>query len=160
MKEYYTSTGEDIDRHIPLTFLVTGDIHDSGFKEFRQFYEHLKEKNQNNQWILKPGEFTNRGKGIKICQKLEDIEKYVQSNKRACYIIQKYLHNPMLICNGNNSHRRKFDIRCFALYTSFNNSQKGYFFQDGYLRTASKEFSETNINNKFIHLTNDAIQKK
>jgi len=35
----------------------------------------------------------------------------------------------------------------------------GYFYQDGYLRTSCKEFNVNNLNNKFIHLTNDAIQK-
>ncbi len=37
---------------------------------------------------------------------------------------------------------------------------KGYWYQEGYIRTSSKEFSTKNITNKFIHLTNDAVQKK
>ena len=37
---------------------------------------------------------------------------------------------------------------------------KGYFYSDGYMRTSSKEFSLGNLQNKLIHLTNDAIQKK
>ena len=32
----------------------------------------------------------------------------------------------------------------------------GYWYEDGYIRTASKEYSATNFD-KFIHLTNDAI---
>jgi len=56
-------------------------------------------------------------------------------NKRRTYIIQKYIDNPLLI------NKRKFDIRVFGLFTSINGCQKGYFFQDGYLRTASKEFT-------------------
>ena len=35
-----------------------------------------------------------------------------------------------------------------------------YFYQDGYLRTSCKEFSMKELSNKFVHLTNDAIQKK
>lgn len=35
----------------------------------------------------------------------------------------------------------------------------GFFYNDGYLRTSSKEFSTQNLSNKYIHLTNDAIQK-
>ena len=50
-------------------------------------------------------------------------------------------------------------FRCFALYKWFGGIEKVYFFQDGYLRTSSKEFSMSNIKSKFIHLTNDAIQK-
>jgi len=55
--------------------------------------------------------------------------------------------------------KRKFDIRSYILITSINGYQKGYWYQDGYIRTASKEFNMKNLNNKFIHLTNDAVQK-
>lgn len=83
---------------------------------------------------------------------------------------------------------RKFDIRCYMLITTYNGIIKGnnqgetererneeiylkgylmqfcvwlgYWYQDGYIRTSSKEFSVRNLDNKFIHLTNDAIQKK
>ena len=159
MKEYYKGLGENMHSNIPLTFLVSSNITDPNFLEFKEYYNRNLQLNKNNQWILKPGEFTNRGKGIKIWQKLAAIEKYVQSTKHDWYIIQKYIHNPLLLMNDKNGSRRKFDIRWFALFTSFNNTERGYFFHDGYLRTASKEFSETNITNKFIHLTNDAIQK-
>jgi hypothetical protein len=37
---------------------------------------------------------------------------------------------------------------------------KGYWYEEGYIRTSSKEFTIKNISNKMIHLTNDAIQKK
>lgn len=36
---------------------------------------------------------------------------------------------------------------------------KAYFYRDGYIRTASKEFTMQNLGNKFIHLVNDAVQK-
>ena len=35
---------------------------------------------------------------------------------------------------------------------------KGYFYEDGYLRTSSREYN-LHSTNKFIHLTNDAVQK-
>lgn len=82
MKEYYKSIGENMNDNIPVTFLVTGDTQDSAFLEFKEYYGYNEAYKKNNQWILKPGEFTNRGRGIKICQKLSAIEKYVQSNKR------------------------------------------------------------------------------
>lgn len=62
--------------------------------------------------------------------------------------------NPLLI------HRRKFDIRSFACVTAVNGNMKGYFYDEGYLRTSSREFSINNLSNKLVHLTNDAIQKK
>jgi hypothetical protein len=73
--------------------------------------------------------------------------------KRRTYIIQRYIHNPLLIS------KRKFDIRVFACLTSINGKLKGYFYNDGYLRTSCKEFSLATMN-KNVHLTNDSVQKK
>ena len=42
------------------------------------------------------------------------------------------------------------------LMTATNNIIKGYWFQEGYIRTSSREFSIKNLENKMIHLTNDA----
>ena len=42
------------------------------------------------------------------------------------------------------------------LVTHYGN-MRAYFYEDGYLRTSSKEFSLDNFGNKYIHLTNDAI---
>lgn len=64
-----------------------------------------------SRWIVKPGEFTNRGQGIKVLHTLKEIEKFVQINQRDSYIIQKYIDNPLLIWNGKNKCMRKFDIR-------------------------------------------------
>jgi hypothetical protein len=68
------------------------------------------------------------------------------------FIIQKYITSPMLI-NG-----RKFDIRCFGLFVSINGVRRAYFYQGGYLRTSSKEFTLDEIDDKLAHLTNDAVQ--
>jgi tubulin polyglutamylase TTLL1 len=67
--------------------------------------------------------------------------------------VQKYIHNPLLI------HKRKFDIRTYAMATSVNGNYKAYCYEEGYLRTSCREFNVSNLANKFIHLTNDAIQK-
>ena len=47
----------------------------------------------------------------------------------------------------------------FALMTSIGGKLKGYFYEDGYIRTSSHEFDLNNLHDKMIHLTNDAIQK-
>lgn len=73
-------------------------------------------------------------------------------NNKTC-IIQKYIANPLLI------NRRKFDIRTFALLSSTNGCLKGYAYEEGYLRTSVCEYSLRNLQNRMIHLTNDAIQK-
>ena len=41
--------------------------------------------------------------------------------------------------------------------TCVDNLLRGYFYEDGYLRTSSKEFSLKQLDNKYVHLTNDAI---
>ena len=43
------------------------------------------------------------------------------------------------------------------LLTSQNGILKGYWFEEGYIRTSSVAFSLKNLNNKMIHLTNDAV---
>ena len=48
----------------------------------------------------------------------------------------------------------------WTLLTSVNGNLQGYWYRDGYIRTCSREFSIKNTQNKFIHLTNDAIQKR
>ena len=61
-------------------------------------------------------------------------------------------------------HRRKFDIRVFALLTYIANFERqegilrGWFYEEGYIRTSCKEFSlKAGDDNPYIHLTNDAV---
>jgi tubulin--tyrosine ligase/tubulin polyglutamylase TTLL9 len=72
-------------------------------------------------------------------------------------ILQRYIENPMLY------HGRKFDFRVWVLidhklnyyffkYPVFNS------FREGYIRLSSQPF-ELDIGNKFVHLTNNAVQK-
>ena len=70
------------------------------------------------------------------------------------YILQSYLHRPLLY-NG-----RKFDIRHYMLMTSVRGVVKAYWYKDGYLRTCSEFYDLDDLDNLYIHLTNDAIQSK
>ncbi|TNV87784.1 hypothetical protein FGO68_gene15266 [Halteria grandinella] len=113
---------------------------------------------QKNIWIVKPGENTNRGNGINVCSELNEIKALVLPPQGAAeadstFIIQRYIDNPLLI------HGRKFDFRCYGVLTSINGCLKGYFYEDAYIRTSCKEFDIEDVHNKFIHLTNDAVQK-
>ena len=45
------------------------------------------------------------------------------------------------------------------MLTSINGLLKGYFYEDAYIRTSCKEYNTDDLTNKYIHLTNDAIQK-
>ena len=84
---------------------------------------------------------------------IKDLLADLYSRKKTC-IVQKYIDSPLLI------NKRKFDMRMFMLVTSVNGCIKAYYYKDGYLRTSCKEFSVTNLSNRMIHLTNDAVQKK
>jgi len=61
--------------------------------------------------------------------------------------------NPMLI------NKRKFDIRVYALFVAHSQAEylRGYLYEEGYLRTCCKEYDVTQVDNRFIHLTNDAV---
>ena len=61
------------------------------------------------------------------------------------------MENPLLF------NKRKFDI---SLITTVNGVLKGYWYEEGYIRTTSKEYSLSHLSNRLVHLTNDAIQKK
>jgi hypothetical protein len=45
------------------------------------------------------------------------------------------------------------------MLTCVNGLLRGYFYEEGYLRTSSKEYNLKTLSNKYVHLTNDAIQK-
>ena len=106
-----------------------------------------------NVWIIKPGENSNRGYGICLTKSIGEIAKIINCKKHT-HILQKYIEHPLLY------NKRKFDIRCYGLLTAINGYVKGYFYEDGYLRTSSKDFSLKSITSKSIHLTNEAIQMK
>ena len=89
----------------------------------------------------------------KELDEIKDIIADSTRNTRRTCILQKYIHNPLLI------NKRKFDIRTYALFTSWNGNLKAYIYDEGYLRTSCREYSIHNLNNKLVHLTNDAVQK-
>lgn len=72
--------------------------------------------------------------------------------KITTFVIQKYIESPLLI------HGRKFDIRMWVLV---NQDLDCYLYKEGYIRTSSTPFviDPENIDDKFVHLTNNAIQK-
>ena len=45
------------------------------------------------------------------------------------------------------------------MITSHNGKIKGYWYNDGYVRTSSFNWSLNDFGDSLIHLTNDAIQK-
>lgn len=75
------------------------------------------------------------------------------SKRPSSIIVQQYISNPLLY------YSRKFDIRVFMMVTITNGKLKGYWYQEGYVRTSSFMWNLQDMDDKYIHLTNDAIQK-
>ncbi|CAD8203545.1 unnamed protein product [Paramecium octaurelia] len=156
LKRYYELIKQDLHSIIPITFHVQKGSRD---KVYLQFLEHYKKLPKGSTWIVKPGEFTNRGTGIIVCQNLNEINKIIskkqvhQNGKPFTYLIQRYIEKPFLY------NKRKFDIRCYFLITQLNNIFRAYWYEDGYIRTSSEEFDLDDPANLYVHLTNDAIQK-
>jgi len=79
-------------------------------------------------------------------------QSLLTSIKSRTFVIQKYIEKPLLI------HERKFDVRVWVLVT---HEMKVYFFKEGYIRTSCIAYSidTDSIENKNVHLTNNAVQK-
>lgn len=169
MKVYYEAIGEEYYKRLPLTFHIKEGLNDPQFIKFETLFNDAQDSNKDTVldnlpkfgktlWIVKPGENTNRGCGIQVSKDLDHIKSLIQNTNvngnRRSYIIQKYIEKPLLYKN------RKFDIRCFTLMCSINGNLQGYWYQDGYLRTSCREFTLKNVSNRYVHLTNDAVQKK
>ena len=149
IKAYYKekkSTQKSIDDSEPEDFDEEAEI--SAIK--------LKYRSPKNTWIIKPGENTNRGQGIQVVKNMKEVLSIISRTTKhdRTFIIQKYIDYPLLV------HKRKFDFRVFGMLTSINGSLKGYCYQDGYVRTSSREYNLDDVSDTLVHLTNDAIQNK
>jgi len=169
MKAYSQDVlGEDPKKVMPETYIVDLPEKMQGGRyvlEHEEFQAFARAFTKDSWWIIKPGEEANRGHGIKVLnnmQKIKECLMYEFNNGPKQYktcIIQRYIENPFLV------HRRKFDIRVFALLSYLSNFEKqegtlrGWYYEEGYIRTSSKEFCLANGDNQYIHLTNDAVQK-
>ena len=111
-------------------------------KIFKNYTFNLK-----NLWIVKPTKLFS-GIGIHIFKSLEE-EKAKQ------FLISQYLKNPHLI-NG-----KKYDLRVYVLVTGFK-PLRIYLNKEGLVRIATNKYSLNNktIDDKFVHLTNTAINKQ
>jgi len=131
----------------------------------RELTASSKAASSNNVWIMKPiGKA--QGKGIFLFNKLSQISDWKATAFKSgdgfkpedggpeTYIAQRYLHNPYLVCG------RKFDLRIYALVTSFS-PLTIWLHRSGFARFSNHRFSmkQTDIKNAYIHLTNVAIQK-
>jgi tubulin polyglutamylase TTLL9 len=131
--------------------------------DYALFVEEFKRSQANgicNIWIMKPiGKA--QGKGIFLITKLKDISRWksehrwkADNTEVEAYIVQRYLLNPYIVGG------KKFDIRLYALVTSFS-PLVVYIYRGGFCRFTNTRYSNNmaDIGNAFMHLTNVAIQK-
>jgi hypothetical protein len=102
-----------------------------------------------NLWIVKPTH-ANRGTGIRMFRSLGAIQAHL-AEKGGTMVVQKYVECPLLLMN------RKFDIRCLVFVDVQMNV---YMYQDSYVRMSSYTYDTENLEDRSIHLTNYAVQKK
>jgi hypothetical protein len=102
-----------------------------------------------NLWIVKPTH-ANRGTGIRMFRSLAAIQAHL-AEKGGTMVVQKYVECPLLLMN------RKFDIRCLVFVDVQMNV---YMYQDAYVRMSSYTYDTENLEDRSIHLTNYAVQKK
>ena len=140
---------DEEDEEIALTS-EEGEI-ENLIKKIEKKYPQTAINGSQNIWIIKPSGLS-RGRGIKLYASLAEINHHLHT-KDFSFIIQKYMENPMLY------HKKKYDIRQWVLVTDWN-PLTVLFFNKCYIRITTNEFTLANIRNRFIHLTNNSVNKK
>lgn len=115
-------------------------------KKFPQF----KINGENNIWIAKPAGLS-RGRGIQVFSDLDEIDDYTRG-KEHNWILQKYIENPLIV------NKRKFDLRIWVLVTDVN-PLTIWFWKKPYVRFPAADYNADNLNDRFIHLTNNSVAK-
>ena len=84
MRNYYTycTDNENVYDTLPLTFHIKSGADDVEFQKFALHFDSenmlcKNNKNRKNIWIIKPGENSNRGTGIKVEQESAKIRSLV-----------------------------------------------------------------------------------
>eukprot|EP00759_Apiculatamorpha_spiralis_P019821 PhF_6_TR25524/c0_g1_i3/m.35711 len=116
--------------------------------EFMALTEAMSTAGSDSYWIAKPVGMS-RGRGIQLLTEIGQI------NYTDNIVVQKYLHNPLLL-NG-----KKFDLRLYVVVTQFG-PLEAFISTLGFARFAALPFTldKASLSNKYIHLTNTAIAKE
>lgn len=72
MLEFYEQQQRDLFEFLPLTFNIKTQKEMSNYEEFT-----VMQKESQAIWIVKPGENSNRGRGIRIFDKICNIKKFL-----------------------------------------------------------------------------------
>lgn len=93
----------------------------------------------------------SRGRGIDVFNQLCEILDYGRG-KETQWVVQKYIENPLIVCE------RKFDIRVWVL-VSDNDPLTIWFWNRPYVRFPAADYDDTNLNDRYVHLTNNSVAK-
>jgi len=147
------------DKIFPKTWLLYNKEHCKDFFKIlnSKQYKQLK-KERTIVYIRKIAARSHRGEGVQpVNQKEEDALKELYGNGKLCgnvtksYIVQNYVHNPLLL----DGH--KFDFRMYMLIASTNPLMAYY--HDGFLRVTLAEYDVSSGEKKAL-LTNLALNKQ
>ena len=77
-----------------------------------------------------------------------------KATSQEVYVVSRYIDNPLLVGG------KKFDLRLYVLVTSFK-PLKVYLSDLGFARfcNVKYDFEDVDLDNKYMHLTNVAVQK-
>lgn len=138
----------------PATFVLPA--------EYGLFVEEFK-RTPGSTWIMKPVGRA-QGKGIFLFNRLSQVSDWKKDYKwksdapqADSYVAQRYIESPLLVGG------RKFDMRLYVLVTSFS-PLKAWVYRGGFCRFSTAQYSSVgsqgkDLDNLYVHLTNNAIQK-
>lgn len=158
IKKYCEKQKIPLESVVPQTWVLHGDKFDEELD--KMISEKLSSKSGfKHPLIIKPGENSNRGQGITLAYTAEEaIQKckdVLESRKNtSTVVVQEYISNPLLFL------KRKFDIRCYALVHRLPGRISYFWYNVGYARTCSQEYSTDCKDNLMVHLTNEGVQVK
>ncbi|ANQ08099.1 Tubulin-tyrosine ligase [Plasmodium coatneyi] len=141
--------------HLSLIFPSLYDFYPNTFvlPENKNIIKYILNSNNKDYYIMKP-DCGSMGIGVKVIHKYSDININIL-NGYNCYIVQKYIDNPLLM------YKKKFDFRIYILLLPGKHYPKIYLSKIGFARLCTEEYKKKKryIYNTFIHLTNYSINK-
>jgi hypothetical protein len=102
--------------------------------------------NNKKYWIIKP-EYGSHQNGVNIIQSLDELYTALDNNKKYNkWILQEYVHNPLLYKN------KKFHFRVYTLLRKYDNQFSVFLYPKGYMYVADNEYDINDIY-KNSHIT-------
>lgn len=117
-------------------------------EDYKRWINEREIEGYKHMYIMKPTA-SSCGRGIRVIGKKQHV------NKKAGYLVSKYLSKPHLLRGF------KYDLRIYVLVTCFD-PLRIYLFEEGLVRMATQQYStgKSSLSKRFIHLTNFSVNKK